>query len=294
MLLITGITGHTGQYFLQELIRNNYKKPIRCVVREASNTSLIDNSGLNIEKVIGDLNDEKFLDVCMQGISTVFHIVNIRYSPKIIKIAIKNKVQRAVLVHTTGIYSEFRSASEEYKYIESKIKEKIQNSNIQVTIIRPTMIYGDMCDHNISRFIRMIGKLKVFPVIDHGKGLIQPVNARDLGKAYYKILMMPSEKIKYEYNLSGDKPITMIEAFKLISKKLGKKTIFISVPLGLGVFMAKCFKILSVGKIDYIEKIQRMSEDRAFSHSQAKKDFDYTPEPFEIGIDREVKEYLNS
>ena len=35
-----------------------------------------------------------------------------------------------------------------------------------------------------------------------------------------------------------------------------------------------------------------MSEDRSFLHTEATSDFCYKPEPFEIGIAREVKEYL--
>ncbi len=70
MLLVTGITGHTGRYFLKELIKNKYEGTIRCIVRETSDTSLIDNSGLNIEKVIGDIRDEEFLDKCMKGVDT--------------------------------------------------------------------------------------------------------------------------------------------------------------------------------------------------------------------------------
>ena len=50
MLLVTGITGHTGRYFLQELIDYKYEGPIRCIVRETSDTSMLDNSGLNIER----------------------------------------------------------------------------------------------------------------------------------------------------------------------------------------------------------------------------------------------------
>lgn len=50
MLLVTGITGHSGQYFLQELINNKYKDPIRCIIRKTSDTKFLDDSGLNIEK----------------------------------------------------------------------------------------------------------------------------------------------------------------------------------------------------------------------------------------------------
>jgi nucleoside-diphosphate-sugar epimerase len=293
MLLVTGITGHTGKYFLKELIEHKYDGTIRCVVRKNSDTSMIDNSGLKIEKVVGDLNDKEFIDACMKGVDTVFHIVNIRYSLNIIEAAIRNNVRRAILVHTTGIFSKFRIASEEYKIIENKLQEIIKNAEIKVTILRPTMIYGDLCDRNMSKFIKMVDRLRIFPVINGGKGLIQPVNARDLGKAYYSVLMMDSDNAKPEYIVSGDKPITMIDAFKLISDNLGKKTIFISFPLWFGILLAGTFKILTLGKVDYIEKVQRMSEDRSFPHDDASKDFGYSPESFEVGISREVRQYLN-
>lgn len=292
MLLVTGITGHTGRYFLQELINNKYEGPIRCIVRDTSDTSLLDNSGLNVEKVVGDIRNEQFLDKCMRGVDTIVHIVNIRYTLPIIKAAINNKVKRAICVHTTGIYSKFRIASEEYQIIESELQEILSKVDIKTTILRPTMIYGDVCDHNMSKFIKMVDQLRIFPVINNGNGLIQPVNARDLGRAYYDVLMMPIEKSKLEYILSGEKPITMKEAFKLISKNLGKKTFFVSFPIEFGVFLAKSIKILTLGKIDYIERVQRMSEDRCFSHEDAKEDFGYSPEPFDVGIAREVKEYL--
>ncbi|MFD3155944.1 NAD-dependent epimerase/dehydratase family protein [Haloimpatiens sp. FM7330] len=293
MLLVTGITGHSGRYFLQELIKNKYEGTIRCIVRKTSDTSMIDSSGLKIEKVVGDIRDEEFLDRCMKGIDTIVHIVNIRHTPRIIKAAINNKVSRAICVHTTGIYSKFKVASEEYKIIDKELKEMIKGTDIRLTILQPTMIYGDLCDHNMSKFIKMVDRLRLFPVINHGKCLIQPVNARDLGKAYYKSLMMPKDKVKPIYNLSGEKPIAMIDAFKLISNNLGKKTVFISFPLWFGVFLARILKIVTIGKVDYIEKVQRMSEDRCFSHEDGKKDFGYNPESFETGISREVKEYLN-
>jgi nucleoside-diphosphate-sugar epimerase len=292
MLLVSGITGHTGRYFLQQIIDHKYEGPIRCIVRETSDTSLLENTELNIQKVVGDIHDEAFLDECMKGVDTILHIVNIRHTLRILNAAVRNNVKRAICVHTTGIYSKFRIASEEYVIIENQIRDILLRYDIKVTILRPTMIYGDVCDRNISKFIKMVDHIRIFPVINKGKSLIQPVNARDLGKAYYETLMMPVEKAKSEYILSGEKPITMLEALNLISKNIGKKTIFVSFPLGVGVFLAKTLKIFTFGGIDYIERVKRMSEDRSFSHEEASKDFSYTPEPFEIGIAREVKEYL--
>lgn len=291
MLLVTGITGHTGRYFLQELVKKNYKGPIRCIVRENSNVELLKRSGLDIEIVAGDLNDANFTNEIMKDIHTVMHIYNIHHSPSIIQAGIDNKITRAILVHTTGIYSEFKDASIEYIKIESEVLGIAKQSRLNLTILRPTMIYGDMCDHNMSKFIKMINKMKIYPLIDSGKGLIQPVNARDLGQAYYNVLMNPELTSNKQYNLSGDKPISIKVALSMISNKLNKKTLFIPVSLKLSSYAASVIKILSLGKIDIVEKVLRMGENRAYSHELATKDFNYTPMDFEKGIEIEINEF---
>lgn len=291
MLLITGITGHSGSYFLQELIKNKHQGPIRCIVRDTSDTSLIDNSGLNIEKAVGDLSDQDFMDKSMVGVDTVLHIASIFYSVPVMKAAVKNNVRRTILVHTTGIYSKYKSASEEYKNIESEIKEVIDTSPIGLIILRPTMIYGNVNDNNMIVFIKMVDRLRLFPIIDHGKNLLQPVNGRDLGEAYYQVLT--NQKIMDgDYILSGEKPIKMLDMFKLISNILGKKTTFISVPLGIGVILARILKMITIGKVDYIERVQRMGENRSFSYEDAARDFGYSPMPLADGLEIEIKQYL--
>lgn len=294
MLLVTGISGHTGTYFLQELINNKYEGPIRCIVRKSSNTSVIDNSGLNIEKVVGDLDDPIFINSIMIGVEMVMHIYNIHHSPLVVKVAIENKVKRAILVHTTGIYSKFKYASEDYKKVEEKISELTKDPlcPTSITILRPTMIYGDLCDRNMSKFIKMVDNLRIIPIINGGNSIIQPVNARDLGKVLFTVLMTQDHSGRKAYDISGDKPIKMIDVFNLISHELGKKRAFVSVPLNVGVLMAKVLKALSLGKIDYVERVQRMSENRSYSHDDAKRDFNYNPMSIEVGIQVEVNQYL--
>ncbi|MFJ5768862.1 NAD-dependent epimerase/dehydratase family protein [Psychrobacillus sp. NPDC093180] len=293
MLLVTGITGHSGRYFLQELIKNKYEGPIRCIIRENSETTLIDNSGLNIEKIVGDLENQEFMNEVMSGINTVVHIASIFYSVTLMRAAVKNDVKRAILVHTTGIYSKYKSASEEYKSIENSIDYIIKESSSTIGLIylRPTMIYGYINDSNMIVFIKMVDRLRLFPIIDQGRNMLQPVNGRDLGKAYYQVLNK-SKIMEGDYILSGENPISMKDLFKLISKILDKKTTFINVPLALGVFMAKFLKVCSLGKVDYIERVQRMGEDRSFLYKNATRDFGYQPMSLSEGLKIEIEEYL--
>lgn len=103
---------------------------------------MIDNSGLHIEKVVGDLSDQDFVDELMVGIDTVLHIAGISCSVTVMKAAVKHNAKRAILVHTTGIYSKYKNASKNYKNIESEIRKIIGNntSSIGLIILRPTMI----------------------------------------------------------------------------------------------------------------------------------------------------------
>ncbi|MFL1994909.1 NAD(P)-dependent oxidoreductase [Lysinibacillus irui] len=293
MLLVTGITGHTGTYFLEELIKYNYSNPIRVLVRDSTNTTKLESSPLNMEIVRGDLNDKESLQQVIKGVESIIHIYNIHHSQMIVEEALRHNVKKVVLVHTTGVYSKFKEASENYKQIERNIEELLQRSdiNMEVIILRPAMIYGDLCDHNISKFIKLIDRFKFIPVIDKGENLIQPVNARDLGKAYYHALVYANDR--QDFDLTGDRPIQLRELFHLISKQLNKRIYIINVPSTLGVIIAKIIKIITFKKFDYVEKVQRMTENRSYSHEKAKRVFNYQPMSIEEGIQIEVGQYLD-
>ena len=292
VLAVTGITGHTGGFFLQELIRRGFDGTLRCLVRESSDTGALDASGLEVEKVVGSIKNPADLRSLVKGADKVLHIAGIRDTlPLLEAIEAEGVKGHIVLVHTSGIYSKHRMACGEYKEIEEKMKPFLARG-MNVTILRPTMIFGDMCDHNIHRFIRMVDQLPVMPQIDGGHAFIQPVNARDLGRAYYQSVMADSLP-ELDYICSGSRKLSVRELCSLIGIYLGKKTRFLSVPMAVGVTGAWGVKTLSLGKIDYVEKVLRLGEDRSFSHAEATRDFGFEPEPFDVGLKREVEEYLH-
>ncbi len=292
ILAVTGVTGHTGRYFLEELVRGGFDGTLRVLVRESSDTRLLDASGLRVEKVVGDLLNDEDLFRLVNGADRIMHIAGIRVTLPLLEAAERADFQgHMVLVHTTGIYSKHRMASGEYKDIEAKMQPFLDRG-MNVTILRPTMIFGDMCDHNIHKFIRMVDVFPVMPQIDGGHAFIQPVNARDLGRAYYQCIMKESLP-ELDYVCSGSRRLSVRELCSLIGIYLGKKTRFLSVPMAVGAAGAWSVRALSGGRIDYVEKVLRLGEDRSFSHEKATRDFGYEPEIFEIGLRREVEEYLH-
>ena len=296
-VLITGITGKSGMYLLENILSDKTCQRdyhLGFIIRNKEKIEAKTKSIENCSIYVGDLEDKAFLSsVISDGYSILLHIAGIQKSLKLVKTAIEvGNVRWMIMVHTTGIFSKYKAAGEGYRNIEKEIYELIRKRNIDLTILRPTMIYGNMNDNNISVFIKMVDKLRWFPVVNGAKYELQPVWCGDLGKAYYQVLMNPEITKNKNYNLSGGEPIMLIDIFRTIARYLNVNNRFISFPFWLSYSLAVVLYLFTLSKIDFREKVQRLVEPRVFSHEEAKKDFGYNPLSFPIGIKKEIEEYL--
>lgn len=291
MLYITGITGHSGRWLFERLKKENYSGPIRCVVRKNSDIAYLKHNKLNIETVVGDITDKDFLEKTMKSVEIVLHIAGINLVQNIIEAAIYNKVPWAICINTTGRFSKYKSASADYIRIEDDLLRK--RDIINLTIVRPTMIYGSSLDRNIYKLVDYIYKHKFFPMFGKGKNLMQPVYAKDLGNAYYDIIKNSQKTLNKEYNLAGSKPHKYVDIVRIVSKVIKRKTIIIKLPLWFSIIAAKVYNAINRNALISVEQVLRMQEDKAFDYSLATKDFGYNPISFEEGIMFEIEDYLN-
>lgn len=306
IVAVTGATGKTGQQFLNELLSNRLDDyHFRFLVRNSYSGKKAEEGRQLLQRLEGDIvhadllsgNNLNSLFVDSEGktADTLIHIAGIRLSEPLIPIALKCGVTRLILVHTAAIYSNYKQACEEYKQIEERIHSLVSAYNengqpISLTILRPTMIYGDLDDHNVAVFIRMVDHLRFFPTINGAKYPLQPVWSGDVGRALYSILVANSLP-ENEYIISGREPITLREMLQEIQRQLGVKNVFFSVPFWLAYFGAWLIYLLSFSKVDYREKVQRMIEPRAFPHEKATRDFGYNPKCFADGVVEEIRMY---
>lgn len=296
-ILVTGVTGKSGKFFYEELRKNvDFLKDYHFdfIVRDKEKAEkLLDADGLNQTLLVGSLSDKCFVDSALLGGGTLLHIASIGYSETLVEAAVRSGVKRLILVHTTGIYSKYKAAGEGYRKIEKNVEQLIAGKGIQLTYLRPTMIYGNVHDANVVIFMRMVDKLRIFPVVNGAKYELQPVWCGDLGKAYYQVLVNPETATKRNYNLSGGRPIMLLDMFKVMARYLGVKNTFVSVPFPVAYGLAWMLYMATMGKMDFREKVQRLVEPRTFDHSDATRDFCYNPVAFEDGVKCEVEEYLS-
>lgn len=301
MLYVTGITGHSGKWFLERLKKENYWGKIRCFMRADREDApekykIFEGCGLDIEFAVGRLDDDDFLTESLQGVSAVINIAGISYSEKIVEAAIRNGVGRVILIHTTGRFSRYKSVSAAYSRIEDGILARCGGKTpaervMNCTVLRPTMIYGSSMDKNMYRLVEYLARHKFFPLFGDGSNLMQPVHARDLGNAYYEVLTHPDSTMNKEYDLSGKAPITYLNILLTICRYLDRSVKIIKIPISLSIFLAKIYNALFKSAIITVEQVMRMREDKAFSHEAASRDFGYDPVSFEEGILEEVEEY---
>lgn len=295
MIFITGITGKTGSGLIEAMIANNYTGSIRALVRTTSNITKLQMSGLNYELCYGDVTDEEFVSKAAEGCDMVCHIAAKGYINVVARAAARTKsVRHCLFVSSTSIFSNYRAASGKLIDAENEMKNLFRNQKgriITYTIVRPTMIFGDLRDGNISKFVKWLDKYPIFPIVKNGDALLQPVEKRDLGKGIYQLIINSGMTENKEYVISGEKPITLRECLKTICDTLGRKTMFINIPLPIARICVTLIYYVTVKKVDYREKLFRLTEDRSFEHREMTSQFGYNPGPFDYWIRDLVREY---
>ena len=298
MLMLTGVTNNPGKVFVEylgkniELINTIFPGGVKAICRESSNISDYERQLPLGQKYISDLKDVDRLKIGFQGVDTLFHIAGIHWSKEVFEAAIYNGVRRIISVHTCGIYSKYKAAGEEYRQIDDYCYKICKENGVILTILRPTMIYGNKYDRNIIKFIKMVDKFPIMPVVNGGRYEVQPVNYKDLGKAFYDVLINEDATANKDFILSGKSPIFLRDMLSEIGNNLGKNVKFVSCPYWIAYPGAVGLYFISFKKIDLREKVQRLCEPRAFEHKEATMAFGFNPCSFASGIKEEVLEYM--
>ena len=110
---------------------------------------------------------------------------------------------------------------------EKTLAEIVKVNNLNLKIIRPTMIYGKLAtksDQNINKIIKILSCLP-FILFPMSSGMRQPIHSLQLAKVISKftkdmILKKNSNKKEIFLNVGGDEEITYLEMIKRIQHNL--------------------------------------------------------------------------
>lgn len=200
-------------------------------------------------------------------------------------------VSRLVALSSTSRYAKLtsteaseRALAQRWADAEEAMISTCEQFSIAWTILRPTLIYGEGRDRNVSDIARIIRRFGLFPVIGAARGLRQPVHADEVALACLQVLETEQAR-RRDYNVSGGETLSYREMVERIYSSLGKKPRIVSMPpavfrgvMRIGAKLPR-FRHWTPAMAD------RMNQDLVFDHSAASRDWGYAPGPFRPKFD---------
>jgi nucleoside-diphosphate-sugar epimerase len=281
-LFVTGATGFTGSRTVPLLLTGGME--LRCLYRPGSDRSVLPQPG--IEWVLGDVSDREKLASLMEGSQVLLNLASLGFghAHAILAAAREANVQRAVFISTTAIFTRLNARS---KAIRLAAEAAIEKSGLEYTILRPTMIYGNGRDRNISRLVRWLRYLPLIPVFGDGEHLQQPVHVDDVAGAIAGCLSS-ARSIRKSYNIPGERPLTYNQVIDTIAAQLNKRVWKVHLPFGPIAAVLQFLERIHLPFPIKSEQVLRLNEDKDFTYVEAQRDFDYRPRSFADGIRLEL------
>jgi len=263
-------------------------KPIQ-VSRIASNSRQSKRKQSNSKYAISkhvlqwDMQSDKQPQI--NNVQTLFHCAPIWLLSKHIAYLASVGINRIIAFSSTSVFSKQVSENRHEQQLvsllinaENELPKLCKKHHINLTILRPTLIYGYGRDQNITRIASFIRRFRFALLVGQAGGLRQPVHADDLVDAALKA---KNATVTYGkvYNLSGQETMTYRAMVQRIFVALGIKQRIISCPLWLlRMVLTIAAKCSSFGYT--ADMANRMNQNLCYDASTAVNDFAYSPQPF--------------
>jgi len=283
-VLVTGASGFLGGHVLAALRERGYD--VVALARSAAAAATIVDHGA--EPVMGDLDDPASLDAAFAeaDADVLVNLASLGFgqAPAIVSAAAEVGLHRGVYVSSTAIFTTLNAAS---KPRRKAGEDTVTGTDLDWTVVRPTMIYGTPGDRNLARLLQVMKRVPVLPVPGGGARLQQPVHVDDLALAIVNALERP-ESIRRAYNVAGPEAITFRELLEQAGDAVGRRPRLVPVPLGATIGAMRLYERLAPHPRLKAEQLERLSEDKAFSIDDARADLGFAPRSFADGIAAEA------
>jgi len=233
--------------------------------------------------VRGGLSDPG-LDARLPECPTVLSLSPIWHLPPGLKALKAKGMQRLVAFSSTSVSTK---ASSPNAYEQGMVRRLAEGEDavrafcaangVAWTILRPTLIYAEGQDQNVSRLAGLIGRLGFLPLAGKGEGLRQPVHADDLAAAAIAATASQAAENR-AYDLPGGETLTYRQMAERVFEGMGRRPAIVPLPEGLwrlAFALARPFLPGATAQMG-----ARMSEDLAFDGTAAAADFGWNPRPF--------------
>jgi uncharacterized protein YbjT (DUF2867 family) len=279
---VSGATGFTGRRVVGELGRRGHA--VVALVRPTTTGRKLPEA---VRIVEGDMADPTALVRLLAGQDAFVHVASLGFGhAEAVASAVEAAgIERSVFFSSTAVYTRLPAAS---RVVRLAAEQRLRALPGSWTILRPTMIYGDAGDRNLSRLIRFVARSPIVPLPGGGRALIQPVHVEDLGKAAVDALECAATA-RREYDLPGGEAAPLRELVRHVGRLLGRPLLLLPLPLRPMARVAGLWHRCGLPPRVSSEQVLRLGEDKAFPFDEAHRDWGYAPRGFREGLAEEVR-----
>ncbi|MDA2932721.1 Gfo/Idh/MocA family oxidoreductase [Acidobacteria bacterium AH-259-D05] len=297
-VLVTGATGFIGRHAVRTLLDSGYS--VRVLVRRKRAWSEWLTS--QVKQMVGDITDSSTVYAAVRGASAVIHLagltsekparmseslaVNVKGTENLIAACRSCNARRIVFVSSQSTKRERRGP-----YGESKRQadELLLTSGLDVTILKPTLVYGPGARGIFARLNKWVHRLPIVPVIGSGEYRVQPVWVSDVAKAIRACLESPNT-VGRIYDLAGGDRLTFNQFIDILSAgERGVSKRKLHVPYQLGLWGARLAAALPNSPLT-ADNVLGLVQETQIDLEPARRDFGFVPVSLAKGL-RLSREY---
>jgi nucleoside-diphosphate-sugar epimerase len=231
----------------------------------------------------GDLADAD-LALILPESPTVFSLAPIWGLPQALPALKARGLRRLVAFSSTSVISKAGSPDEKEQAMvrslaegEAQTRAFCEANGVAWTILRPTLIYAEGQDQNVSRLASLARRLHVLPLAGAGEGLRQPVHADDLAAAAIAVATSPAAE-NQTYDVPGGETLTYRCMAERVFEGMGRRPLILPVPESAWRLAFTLARPLLPGA--NAQMGARMSNDMTFDGAAAARDFGWAPRDF--------------
>ena len=234
-----------------------------------------------VQWVRGSLDDP---GLALPAASTVFSLMPLWMLPPALPRLAAGGMKRLVAFSSTSRFTKLASPVSSERAVAASLAEAeaatiaaCESAGVAWTLLRPTLIYSEGEDRNVSRLAGLIRRFGVLPLAGTGEGRRQPVHAEDLAAGALAAAASLRAHGK-AYDLPGGETLTYRQMAQRIFVALGRRPRILAMPPAVWTLGLKLAGPLLPGATAAMGS--RMSEDLVFDPAPAVRDFGWAPRGF--------------
>lgn len=271
---VVGATGIVGGYILKNLVRSG-ERPIALSRSKHDSTA-------DVEWFEGDLSAPEMPE--LPSFSTLYCTAHAGLMAAALTHLACPSLRRVVAFTSTSIVTKAeseidaeRESVRRWAAAEQQLIVACERLGIQWTVLRPTIIYDEGRDANITRLSRLIERFGFMPLAGSGTGLRQPVHAEDLAAGAVAAAASSAAANKI-YAIPGRDTITYREMVGRIFDGMDRRRRIVAIPPTLWrAAFALARPFISNANV---AMGNRMAKDMIFDAAPAMRDFGWNPREF--------------